>query len=226
MRFEEALASVPAVLPGEFEQFARHLRPEWIEDALCLTGTASVRRRRLPAEQVLWLCVAALLHLALSSTRGPLVAKSARVQARKRLGPESRQFDFWVEEWTVSVAGAHVGDSKVERIANDCVLLENWTAVGGGNGKRFNLYDRTQKRWRQTWVDSSGNITDYVGSFVGGSMRYEARVVRPDGRRVRRRMTFSQSAPGQVRQLIEDSTDGGKTWSVGFDGPYARKAGS
>src|SRR5215216_3290653 len=101
MRFEEALGLVPAVLPGQFEQFARHLRPEWIEDALCLTGTASVRRRRLPAEQVLWLCVgmalmrnesvervAALLHLALPSSRGALVAKSALVQARARLGEE------------------------------------------------------------------------------------------------------------------------------------------
>lgn len=65
-------------------------------------GTATVRRRRLPADQVLWLVVgmallrnesiervAAMLNLALpTGTRGDAVAKSALSQARRRLGEE------------------------------------------------------------------------------------------------------------------------------------------
>jgi tetratricopeptide (TPR) repeat protein len=159
-----------------------------------------------------------------ADSRFPPALERARRNARPcAYAPESRQFDFWEGEWEVQVSGTKVGDSRVERIANDCVLLENWTAVGGMNGKSFNLYDREQKRWRQTWVDSSGSITDYAGSLVNGQMRFEAKVLLPDGRRARRRMTFSQPAAGQVRQLIEDSTDGGKSWSVGFDGLYLKK---
>lgn len=34
---------------------------EWIEEALACTGTASIRKRRLPAEQVVWLVIALAL---------------------------------------------------------------------------------------------------------------------------------------------------------------------
>lgn len=65
------------------------------------TGTASVRRRRLPAEQVVWMVlgmalmrnesidrVVALLDLALPTPDDTTAAKSAIAQARKRLGAE------------------------------------------------------------------------------------------------------------------------------------------
>ena len=71
----------------------------WIERALEATGTASVRRRRLPAEQVVWLVIAlalyrhqsmpevlATLDLSLPAASGRTVSKSAITQARQRLG--------------------------------------------------------------------------------------------------------------------------------------------
>jgi len=36
-------------------RLGEHLPIEWIEEALASTGTASIRKRRLPAEQVVWL---------------------------------------------------------------------------------------------------------------------------------------------------------------------------
>jgi hypothetical protein len=39
-----------------------HLPLAWIEEALAATGTASIRRRRLPAEQVVWLVIALALY--------------------------------------------------------------------------------------------------------------------------------------------------------------------
>jgi hypothetical protein len=72
--------------------------------ALTLTGTATVRRRRLPAEQVLWLVVGMALfrnlsidevvrelELALPSDDGEVVP-SAIAQARERLGPDPVQW--------------------------------------------------------------------------------------------------------------------------------------
>lgn len=158
MRLEDAFAVVPAALPGNFDQFARHLNPEWIEDALIATGTASVRRRRLPAEQVLWLVVgmalmrnesiervAALLNLAMPSKTGRFVAPSALAQARKRLGDEPVEYVFRATgaEWSARSAGAHrwrglalyAMDGSTLRVPDS---PENWKEFGGqvGNGKR------------------------------------------------------------------------------------------
>ncbi|WP_343684475.1 IS4 family transposase [Asticcacaulis sp.] len=71
----------------------------WISQALAATGKASVRRRKLPAEQVVWLVialalyrhqsiadVAAHLSLALPDEVNPDIARSALTQARQRLG--------------------------------------------------------------------------------------------------------------------------------------------
>jgi Insertion element 4 transposase N-terminal/Transposase DDE domain len=101
MALAMALRAVAAVAPPALEQFRRELDPAWIDAALAATGKATLRRRRLPAEQVLWLVlgmalyrdrsiveVAAALDLALPGVRGPTAAPSAVSQARTRLGPE------------------------------------------------------------------------------------------------------------------------------------------
>src|SRR5574343_660183 len=91
------------VLPmAGLDRLAEHLPTAWIEQALNATGTASIRRRRLPAEQVVWLVIAlafyrrqsmpevlATLDLALSAASAPPVSKSAVTQARQRLGAEA-----------------------------------------------------------------------------------------------------------------------------------------
>jgi len=87
--------------PASFEQFSAALDPQWIADALAATGTASVRRRKLPAEHVVWLVIGMGLfrdrsiaqvvhHLDLvmpapSGARQPISA-GAIVQARDQLG--------------------------------------------------------------------------------------------------------------------------------------------
>ena len=43
-------------------RLAEHLPQAWIEEALGATGSASIRRRRLPAEQVVWLVIALALY--------------------------------------------------------------------------------------------------------------------------------------------------------------------
>jgi hypothetical protein len=97
-------------------KFVASLDPDWIEQALAATGTATIRRRRLPAEQVVWLVigmclfrdlsmreVVATLDLALPGSRGIRVAPSSIVQARERLGDEPIR---WLFECTAS-AWAH-----------------------------------------------------------------------------------------------------------------------
>ena len=57
MRVGEAIEALGGgERPASFDQFSAAIDPQWIADALAATGTASVRRRKLPAEHVV--CVA------------------------------------------------------------------------------------------------------------------------------------------------------------------------
>ena len=61
--FEEALEWVGEYSkPERFADIRRHLDPEWIEEALNATGTATLRKRRLHAEQVVWLVIGMALY--------------------------------------------------------------------------------------------------------------------------------------------------------------------
>ena len=105
-----------------FEKLIEQLDEKWIDEALEMTGTATVRRRRLPAEQVIWLVlgmalyreltipeVVAKLGLALPGERGLTVAPSALPQARARLGEEPMcwLFDRCAERWALESARKH-----------------------------------------------------------------------------------------------------------------------
>jgi tetratricopeptide (TPR) repeat protein len=134
----------------------------------------------------------------------------------------NRQFDFWVGEWDVQTSqGQHAGSSSVQKILGGCVILENWTGLGS-QGKSFNAYNHALKKWQQYWVDDSGTTTLYTGEVVGNQMRYVADAGTQNGQPARR-MTFTKLDDGKVRQLGETSSDGGKTWTVGYDLFYVRK---
>jgi len=88
--------------PESLATFRRHLDEKWIEEALAASGTATLRKRRLPAEQVVWLVlgmalmrdrpmteVVSKLDLALPGRDGTaVVASSSVTQARHRVGPD------------------------------------------------------------------------------------------------------------------------------------------
>lgn len=107
--------------PQPFETFRRYLEPSWIEQALAATGTATVRKRRLPVETVVWVVlgialfrdrsiedVVAKLDLALPGG-GATVARSSIAQARARLGSEPMKwlFDRTASTWAHASADAH-----------------------------------------------------------------------------------------------------------------------
>jgi hypothetical protein len=112
-----------AALPHieSFARFRDHIKPEWIEEALEATGVATLRRRRLPAEQVIWLVlgialfrdraieeVVDKLDVALPSPHGA-IAKSAIPPARARLGAEPMQwlFERSAKKWAHESADLH-----------------------------------------------------------------------------------------------------------------------
>jgi hypothetical protein len=135
----------------------------------------------------------------------------------------NRHFDFWVGDWDVEMNGQPAGTNSVQRILDGCVIFENWTGARGGTGKSFNFYNSSKRKWQQTWVDSTGSVLELAGEYSDGKMQFSGETVQPDGSKMMQRLTFFNLSPERVRQFWEQSTDGGKTWTVAFDGMYIRK---
>ena len=71
----------------ETGRFRESLDPRWLEEALEATGTASIRRRRLPAEQIIWL----VLGMALFANQSikEVLARPACFPKERRASPRT-----------------------------------------------------------------------------------------------------------------------------------------
>jgi len=142
---------------------------------------------------------------------------------------EHRQLDFWIGEWDVrgvkQPPAAPPSHSRIERVEGGCVIQEQYTTPGGYSGRSLNAYHAERKQWEQFWVDNVGGVHHYSGMFRDGNMYYEAEFTPPGGSApTKNRMTFFNQGKDQVRQLGEQSTDGGRTWTVTYDLTYRRRS--
>ncbi len=140
--------------------------------------------------------------------------------------PEFRQFDFWVGDWDVTTPDDKpAGKSRITSILKGCVIHEEWTGAGGGNGESFNIWSRADGHWHQEWVSDSGALLSLTGDYKDGRMVLTGERKLPNGSTVQNRITWSliDNSRDRVRQFWETSQDGGKTWSSAFDGVYKRR---
>jgi hypothetical protein len=136
--------------------------------------------------------------------------------------PEARKFDFWVGEWEVrSGQGRVVGHSRIEIVSGQCALLENWTDASGATGKSLNAYNPSLNRWQQFWVGQGGGVTEFRDSHWEESSLVFTAMISPDSVR-RHRLTFTPLSSDLVRQLGEQSDNGGASWTVRYDFTYHR----
>jgi len=149
--------------------------------------------------------------------------EQAQRNARPCDGPAYRQFDFWIGQWDVHAQGQLAGANSIQPILDGCVLLENWTGARGGSGKSFNFYNAATGKWQQTWVSNTGYVLELAGEFKGEALAYQGETRASNGSRTLHRLTFTKISADRVRQLWEQSQDGGKSWAVVFDGDYLRK---
>lgn len=113
--------------PEQWGVVQRSIPQAWIDQALAATGTATLRRRRLPLEQAVWLVLgiallrdrsildtAEALDLALPGGSGDTVrhsiSSSALSQARQRLGAEPLQWLF--QHTAARWAHGHASDQR------------------------------------------------------------------------------------------------------------------
>jgi YD repeat-containing protein len=156
-----------------------------------------------------------------TSTYRSSLALAARNQHPCAEDADHRVFDFFVGHWTASTPdGTVAGTNRIEAVLGGAALVERWTSVNGYTGTSLNRLDTATGTWRQTWVDDQGDVVEFVdGRYDDGAMRFSAH---RDG--VDRRLTFFHEGPDALRQLSEQSDDGGATWSVEYDLRYRRIA--
>jgi hypothetical protein len=107
---------------GAYDRLKASIDPAWVDAALAATGTATLRKRRLPAEQVIWLVLGMALYrdrpidelverldLVMPDSGKGSVARSAVAQARARLGAQPLKwlFERCSEEWGHKSARRH-----------------------------------------------------------------------------------------------------------------------
>jgi hypothetical protein len=100
--------------PPDWRRLGEHLPYGWVEAALQASDKASIRQRRLPAQQVVWLVIALALYrhksvkeivdtldLALPEIADRCITSSATTQARQRVGAEplSWLFEKSAQQW-------------------------------------------------------------------------------------------------------------------------------
>lgn len=140
---------------------------------------------------------------------------------------EFRQFDFWAGEWEVRGTGDAaplLGHNRIERSADGCRLLENWTSARGGSGQSLNGWDRAHRVWRQFWVGGDGVVLRLEGGLRDGAMVMAGELPDGNGGVQHQRITWTPQADGSVQQHWETSDDAGASWTTTFLGVYRRKA--
>lgn len=102
MHLQDQLSQTFERTPADLSRLCQLIDPQWIEQALATTGKASIRKRKLPAEHVVWLVIGLALfrnqpiwhvvrQLELCLGEDDALAPSATVQGRQRLGSEPLQ---------------------------------------------------------------------------------------------------------------------------------------
>ena len=165
-----------------------------------------------------------LASLRADSRFKPLVAQAVTNAKPCAARPEYRQLDFWIGDWDVKGTAQRqaAGTSSIQLILGDCVIFENWTGASGTNGKSFSFFNGATGRWQQTWVDDKGGLLEFSGFYKEGAMHFTAATM-TRGQKVLQRMTLFNLSQGEMRQLGEQSTDDGKTWTVMYDLTYSRR---
>lgn len=138
---------------GSVDRSLASIEPAGIEDALSVTGMASIRRRKLPAEQVIWLVLGTAPYMnpsictvrermGLLPTDEDQLAPNAATKTRYRLGAEPIEWLFRhvCEAWSPGPGVEALGGKKLYGVDGTHMRVpdtdENLEAFGkpGGRG--------------------------------------------------------------------------------------------
>ena len=142
--------------------------------------------------------------------------------------PETRHFDFWIGEWEVTQPDGKVaGFSVIEAILDGRAIKESYRTTRLYRGHSYNIYNASESRWEQFWVDNTGLALHLMGGLnEAGQMVLQGDRKDAAGKVVTDRITWTDNGDGSVQQVWESSEDGGKSWTLAFNGRYSPKTKS
>jgi len=137
--------------------------------------------------------------------------------------PAHQILNFWLGSWDVYEGDQKVGVNRIESVLHGCAVIEHWKDMEGHEGKSFFYFDIVSKKWKQVWVTDTGAMKEKILQKIGadGSVLFQGQVSSRNGKLIYDRTTLSKQGEN-VRQVIEQSRDEGKTWQVGFDAIYKK----
>ncbi|MGE0567270.1 MAG: hypothetical protein AB7O73_04920 [Bacteroidia bacterium] len=135
------------------------------------------------------------------------------------------QFDFWLGEWVVKdTAGNQVGESKISKIEDQCVLLEQWKGSQGGTGTSMNYFDKSDSTWNQLWLDNKASVLKLKGNIFNGSMILKSEMVSRNNKEpFYNQISWTLNNDGTVTQHWEICDKFGKPKKTLFKGLYYKK---
>lgn len=131
---------------------------------------------------------------------------------------ESRQLDFWLGQWQVVEKGEVVATSTIEAVSGGCAIRETYRQKDGYHGTSLSFHDPVLGKWRQTWIDSTGSVGEFSGSFSDGAMRFEGETHTANGKRVLRKMSLERDGAGILQKSLK-SMDGA-AWAPHYEIHY------
>jgi hypothetical protein len=134
-----------------------------------------------------------------------------------------RAFDLWIGDWVVTDAatGEPAGRNRIEAVVGGRALHEHWRGASGLEGESLNIYDEQRGCWHQTWVSSGGMLLELDGGpREDGAMEMTGSA----GDAALHRIRWTPGGDGTLLQRWDESSDGGETWTLLFEGLYTPDA--
>jgi hypothetical protein len=176
---------------------------------------AAMRRSRL------------LAMIVVAASIAPSQLAAAEEQACLAAAPYS-WLDFWLGDWDVYVGERKVGENSIRSILGGCAVTEDWSGASGTHGHSLFYVSPEAATWRQVWITEHAvapagvKEKSLIERRADGTLIFQG-AINDGARRYLDRTTLEPKAPGEVRQLIEVSTDDGRTWTPTFDAGYRRR---
>jgi hypothetical protein len=135
--------------------------------------------------------------------------------------------DFWLGDWRCAWEGGE-GRNRVTKELGGRVVVERFESLAPErwSGMSLSVFDERDGRWRQTWVDSTGNYWTFHEGRDGERFTFETTDIEVDhtGRRreVEKRMVFFDIEADAFGWRWERSSDRGRTWEPLWTIDYRR----
>lgn len=143
------------------------------------------------------------------------------------LPPASRQFDFWLGDWSVIGDDAFAGGDTITTygLGGGICVLQSLEFYDGYQLSGVAVYHPQDRIWNFVSIDSNGQHIDLTGGLQSGRMTLTGILTGPDEvPGTQARMTFDRPSDREIAQTLEVSIDGGQTWTVRRALRYARGA--